>query len=203
MGLDISYYPNVKRIPDEEVPEGVEAFNREYEEWEKSRFNEGNNNYLYYLDPDRGYFGGHMKGIEPGWYEVSRDDSDVNYFRAGSYSGYNEWRNDLALAAGYEGGADEVWSMGDRLYEPDSPPFLELINFSDAEGVIGPDISKKLYNDFVNYENKVKQEVDNWYLKIHPEKEYGVDDTKWFLSKYEDWKKAFEAASKGGFVSFH
>lgn len=203
MGLDISYYPNVKRIPDEEVPEGVEAFNKEYEVWEKKRFNEGNNTYLYYLDPDQSYFGGHMKGLEAGWYEVPRDDSGVNYFRAGSYSGYNNWRNDLALAAGYEGGADEVWSMGDRLYEPDSPPFLELINFSDAEGVIGPAISKKLYNDFVNYENKVKQEVDNWYLKIHPEKEYGVDDTKWFLSKYEDWKKAFESASNGGFVSFH
>ena len=44
MGLDISYYSNVKHIPDEEVPEGVEAFNQAYEEWERKRFNEGNNN---------------------------------------------------------------------------------------------------------------------------------------------------------------
>ena len=28
MGLDISYYGNVKHIPDEEVPEGVERFNQ-------------------------------------------------------------------------------------------------------------------------------------------------------------------------------
>ena len=90
-------------------------------------------------------------------------------------------------------GAEEVWrTMSDQLYKPDSPPFLELINFSDSEGVIVPDVSKKLYNDFVNYENTIKQEVDKWFLKIHPEKIYGVDDTKWFLSKYEEWKKVFE-----------
>ena len=199
MGLDISYYGNVKRIPDEKVPEGVEAFNQAYEDWENSR---DGNTYLYYIHPDRSYFGEHMKGLEPGWYEVPREGG--GYLRAGSYSGYNSWRNDLALAAGYEGGAEEVWgTMSDQLYKPDSPPFLELINFSDSEGVIGPDVSKKLYNDFVNYENTIKQEVDKWFLKIHPEKAYGVDDTKWFLSKYEEWKKAFETASNGGFVSFH
>lgn len=122
MGLDISYYSTANRIPDEEVPEGVEAFNQAYEDWEMSR---DNNTYLYYLNPDQGYFGGHMKGLEPGWYEVPREGGE--YFRAGSYSGYNTWRNDLALAAGYEGGDKEVWGMSDQLYEPDSPPFLELI----------------------------------------------------------------------------
>lgn len=198
MGLDISYYGNVKRIPDEEVPEGVEAFNPAYDDWESSR---DNNTYLYYLDPDRSYFGGHMKGLEPGWYEVPREGG--GYLRAGSYSGYNSWRNDLALAAGYEGGAEEVWGMGDQLYQPDSPPFLELINFSDAEGVIGPDISKKLYNDFVDNEKKVKDEVDKWFLKIHPTKSYDVEDTKWFNQKYDEWKEAFRTASQNGFVSFH
>lgn len=198
MGLDISYYGNVKRIPDEEVPEGVEAFNQAYDDWESSR---DNNTYLYYLDPDRSYFGGHMKGLEPGWYEVPREGG--GYLRAGSYSGYNSWRNDLALAAGYEGGVEEVWGMGDQLYQPDSPPFLELINFSDAEGVIGPDISKKLYNDFVNNEKKVKDEVDKWFLKIHPTKSYDVEDTKWFNQKYNEWKEAFRTASQNGFVSFH
>ena len=198
MGLDISYYGNVKRIPDEEVPEGVEAFNPAYDDWESSR---DNNTYLYYLDPDRSYFGGHMKGLEPGWYEVPREGG--GYLRAGSYSGYNSWRNDLALAAGYEGGAEEVWGMGDQLYQPDSPPFLELINFSDAEGVIGPDISEKLYNDFVNNEKKVKDEVDKWFLKIHPTKSYDVEDTKWFNQKYDEWKEAFRTASQNGFVSFH
>ncbi len=199
MGLDVSYYNNVRRVPDEEVPEGVEAFNQAYEDWDGSR---DNNTYLYYLDPDRGPFGGHMKGLEPGWYEVPKEGG--GYLRGGTYSGYNEWRNDLALAAGYTGGVEEVWEIGqDKLYEPDTPPFLELINFSDSDGVIGPDISEKLYNDFVNYENTVKKEVDNWYLKIHPTKSYDVDDNKWFLSKYEEWKKAFKTASEGGFVSFH
>mgnify|MGYP003127806785 CR=1 FL=1 len=201
MGLDVSYYSNVRRIPDEEIPQGVEPFNSSYDKWSSGYNNKGIS--LYYLDPDRGPFGGHMKGLEPGWYEVP-SGWETGYLRGGSYSGYNTWRNDLALAAGYPGGSEEVWEIGqDKLYQPDSPPFLELINFSDAEGVIGPDISKKLYDDFVNYENKVKKEVDNWYLKVHPTKEYSVDDNKWFLSKYEEWKKAFKTASEDGFVSFH
>lgn len=200
MGLDVSYYNNVRRVPDEEVPEGVEAFNQAYDDWEAD-FSKDNNAFLYYLDPDRGPFGGHMKGLEPGWYEVPKEGG--GYLRGGSYGGYNTWRDDLALAAGYEHGADTAWGMTDLLYQPDSPPFLELINFSDSDGVIGSIVSKKLYNDFVKYEKDILKRVDQWYLKMDPHKEYNTDDTQYFIMKYNQWKEAFRDASNNGFVSFH
>ena len=53
-------------------------------------------------------------------------------FRAGSYCGYNWWRDKLAEFA-----------------EDDA--FEELIDFADNEGVIGSKVSKKLYDDFRNY----------------------------------------------------
>ena len=200
MGLDISYYSNVKRIPDEEIPAGVEPFNRAYDDWANGYYDKGYN--LYYIDTDRGLFGGHMQGLEPGWYKTKSGD-EGGYLRAGSYSGYNEWRSDLALAAGYPGGTQEVWSMSDKLYQPDSPPFLELIYFSDSDGIIGPEVSKKLYNDFVKYENNIKQVLDTWYLKFDPKKEYDTGQFKWFIDKYGEWKEAFKTASENGFVSFH
>ena len=54
-------------------------------------------------------------------------------FRAGSYGGYNYWRANL-----------EKFAKGND--------FQELINFADNEGVIGPVVSKKLYEDFKNNE---------------------------------------------------
>ena len=45
--------------------------------------------------------------------------------------------------------------------------------------------------------------IDKWFLKIDPDKEYGVEDLKWFQQKYEEWKEAFNQARKGGVVSFH
>ena len=101
-------------------------------------------------------------------------------FCVGSYGGYNSWRNNLARLAGY-GSADDVW---DRKFK--EGPFLELINFSDCEGYIGPVVSAKLYQDFKDNYEKAKL----------------VNDDGWFLRKYEDWMKAFEYASQNGLVLF-
>jgi hypothetical protein len=64
-------------------------------------------------------------------------------------------------------------------------PFYELINFSDCEGIIGPEVSTKLYNDFVKFEVVAKNEEE------------------YFYRKYKDWMKAFKVASNKGVVSFH
>src|SRR6185369_8640605 len=58
--------------------------------------------------------------------------ADRDGFRAGSYSGYNAWRRQLAKLAGW-GSDDDCWNSGDK-----PGPFKELICFSDCEGVIGP-----------------------------------------------------------------
>src|SRR3972149_5024711 len=58
-------------------------------------------------------------------------------FRAGTYSSYNQWRDQLAqLAQG---------------------AFLELINFSDCEGAIGSKTSTKLLKDFQDHEQKTRK----------------------------------------------
>lgn len=112
-------------------------------------------------------------------------------FRAGSYSGYNHWRNELAKLAGYKqstyafNGKIElrydatVWNLKEG-------PFWELINFSDAEGVIGPVVCKKIYNDFVFYANQAKQHAEDN-----------------FREAYDDWQKAFSMCADNGAIVFH
>ena len=121
--------------------------------------------------------------------------------RAGSYSGYNEWRRILPQAS--LGLTDsEVWAKVDAGESYDNIPFGELINFSDADGTIGPVASAKLYNDFVQYEEDVMNRLDRFYLKFE---EYEIDgDTyHWFKQKYKDWKETFRVASNNGAVIFH
>lgn len=98
-------------------------------------------------------------------------------FRAGGYSGYNQWRNQLAEVGGFSD-AEDAWNHTEG-------PFWELINFSDCEGVIGPKASEKLYQDFVNFQDKAKAYSDPW-----------------FYSNYENFMAAFDLARNNGAVLF-
>ena len=93
-------------------------------------------------------------------------------FCAGSYFGYNWWRDQLNELS-------------------DGKSFRELINFADNEGVIGPVVSKKLYQDFQN--NKGKASVFSRTFN---------NGDRW-LDKYNDWMRAFEFAAENGAVDFH
>lgn len=97
-------------------------------------------------------------------------------FRAGSYSGYNSWRRELAKMAGVP---------EDVMFTERNGPFAELINFADNEGTIGPIVSAKLAKDF----------------DAHLTEAEAIGG--WFLEKYTDWQKAFTMASDNGAVSFH
>lgn len=125
-------------------------------------------------------------------------------FRAGSYSGYNAWRDALARLAGYEeteytdfylavdgddrkrkSHAAACWD-GER-----QGPFAEMFDFSDAEGSIGPVTSAKLAKDFADFEERART-FAAW-----------PDDDGWFFKVYLDWKKAFEMAADDGMLDFH
>jgi hypothetical protein len=90
---------------------------------------------------------------------------------------------------------------------------MEMINFSDAEGAIGPVASKKLYNDFRRYEIDVMNWMDDMYLTQTPitspdwrdeeAKPLDKGDFEWFQSRYKDWEKAFRIASNNGAVMYH
>lgn len=113
-------------------------------------------------------------------------------FRAGSYSGYNFWRNELAKLAGNEQTRFKSYNGKTELrydatvWNEKKGPFWELIDFSDAEGVIGPVVCKRVYKDFLQYEGAA--------LK-HPEED--------FRSSYKDWMKAFSMCANEGAIVFH
>jgi hypothetical protein len=111
--------------------------------------------------------------------------------RAGSYGGYNSWRDQLAELAGYPKGQYEQYSRQwdshcVACWNGATGPFSELINFSDCEGIIGPSVSKKLAADFAEFQTRADALVDER-----------------FAAKYREWRAAFELAADGGCVQFH
>jgi hypothetical protein len=112
-------------------------------------------------------------------------------FRAGGYSGFNAWRNELAKMAGYPLGQYEqygkLWdSYCVACWEGAKGPFSELINFSDCEGIIGSAVAAKLAKDFAEFQAAAeKVEMPH------------------FIIKYTEWRKAFEMAADAGAVRFH
>ena len=100
-------------------------------------------------------------------------------FRAGSYSGYNWWRNELALLSSGMS-AKNVWSSGKDV------PFYELINFSDAEGVIGSVACKELLGDFEKFSSDAQRHKDPW-----------------FWEAYQLWHNAAQLGADDGMIDFH
>ena len=159
MGLDISAYSKCQYVGP--FNEGVEL--------------EGNSIYVR-ADDKMNRLDGKLKG------QYCFDGESVR-FLAGSYSGYNIWRNQLCCAV--LGVFDKVvWASPETYMKS---PFFEIINFSDCEGGIGPETSAKLANDFKENREKV-------FTKIQE---------KYFQEKYDAWTKAFELAADNGFVIFH
>lgn len=112
-------------------------------------------------------------------------------FHAGSYGGYNQWREQLAELAGYPLGEYVQWGVAAEsrcvaCWSGAKGPFSELINFADNEGVIGASVSAKLAKDFAEHQAKAD---------AHPDER--------FRDRYADWRLAFEMAANSGAVSFH
>ena len=191
MGLDISVISQIKPIF---IPEGIELWSNEYYEWEEKQDIEGS---IWNFRPNP-YFPEQSKGLPNSFgYGTGEEYS----FRAGSYSGYGEWRDLLARVA-LDMGSEGVWNKIDSGEGYSEIPFSEVINFSDADGVIGPVASKKLHNDFVNYEKDIMKKLDRYYLKFE-DFEIDGETYEWFKQKYNDWKEAFRIASNNGAVIFH
>lgn len=122
---------------------------------------------------------------------------DAHGFHAGSYGGYNKWREKLAKLAGYpttpfervegyppsqvDSHAASAWAG-----KCEGKPFVELVNFADNEGVLCAAVCAKLARDFAEFDDRAK----------------ALDD-EWFYGKYCEWRKAMEMAAEGGCVDFH
>lgn len=177
MGLDIAAYETATLTPEHEYDseacyEGnhVEAF--VYSGFERSM---------------RGLEGG-VSG-KSGWerpsrcYVVSGASLD---FRAGSYSGYGQFRRALSTAAlGVE--PEAVWADPDAYADL---PFFELVNFADNEGTIGPEAAADLAGDFAEHRERVCPALGDG-----PNGDY-------YREKYDEWAAAFALAADSGLVEF-
>lgn len=178
MGLDISYVSKIN-----------------FEKRREPDFEEMDQNGVFLYPNDS--FLDQSEGIQSGEY-IS--EGVQGSFRAGSYSGYGSWRKTLAELIGWE--IENLWrhvgtlvqrneNLNDVLNENDDfkvdIPFVELLNFSDCEGFIGPKTSVKLYLDFLEWDERAKNfDSQNSY----------------FYEKYQEWTEAFKVASDGGCVIF-
>lgn len=94
-------------------------------------------------------------------------------FRAGSYSGFGDFRTKLAemgdvlleVMVGF--GGDIPWTEDEAFYE--------LLNHSDCDGELHPYECKELIKDFEKYQ-------EEWLLKVEEE---GL--SPYYIGKYETW----------------
>lgn len=107
-------------------------------------------------------------------------DTEAMGFRAGSYSGYNAFRAELAQLAGRT--VEDYW-QGRANHEP----FYELINFADNEGVLSPDCAKALIPDFEQHRGAfLTRNQDSYWIET-----------------YDEWLTALRLAADDGLVVFH
>lgn len=137
------------------------------------------------------HFPGRTEGLADGWHEGMRCEllGPFGGFKAGSYSGYNSWREWLAKLAGYPAldSPETEHKHCAGAWAASSGPFWELINFYDNEGEIGPVVSAKLAADFAEWDERAQ----------------AASPEGWEHDLYRLWRLAFEWASDGGCVEFH
>ncbi len=102
-------------------------------------------------------------------------------FGAATYQEYQQFKHHLSRIAGFQNELELIFKGG-PIY------FVELLNFSDSEGTIGPMICKKLYNDF----------KDNY--DIAEEYFTNLEDGRKFWIHYQNWCKALSVARQNGAI---
>lgn len=168
MGLDITAYAKLAAAPDAKVDE--DGYPEDYDTHVKI-----DREMIEFIEKQ---WPGRTAGLTPGIF-IFGEEHD---FCAGSYSGYNHWRDWLAKVVDWDD-ADACWRSGKT-----EGPFIELINFPDNEGYIGPMVAAKLAKDFADNEARAAERADG---------------DAYLMQKYRDWKRAFELAADAGAVRFH
>lgn len=169
MGLDITAYRRIRKL---DIPTDADAYEHD--------------GFRAIVNKD---FPGRADDIED---ECAYTADDDFHFAAGSYGGFNDWREQLAILAGYPAidGDDFRHRHSRGAWAATGGPFWELIHFADNEGTIGASVSAKLAKDFAEFQPKVDAMA-------------GTSDVAWFAKKYAEWRKAFEMAADAGCVEFH
>jgi len=184
MGLDIeaaSKLTFVRRLP---TSAALDALHAEFDE-------RGEEFPYFVIHPNGRAHAVRLRGTRTGLYTRAKG-SRSHSFRAGSYSGYGWWRDQLAhFAHGVP--AEEIWH-NPRRYRGGA--FVELIDFSDCEGHFGALVSAKLCADFVEHTRKARP----FSLTLNTTEEPNVD--AYWLEVYRDFARAFKLAADGGALKF-
>ncbi len=145
MGLDITAYRKLTKLDVifDEYGEPIDPVTRKRIE----------NYYKVWDHPD---FPGRAEGLEHGAV-YAYGEAECVFSR--SYGRYNRWRNTLARLGGYR--ADDAW---DGLVR-DGAPFLELVDFADNEGAIGPVVAAKLLHDFEEFDERSNATGDDYFYR--------------------------------------
>jgi len=126
---------------------------------------------------------------------VESDDSIYRGFRAGSYSGYNRWRENLSMSI-HGVMPSIIWNSPEKYAGKE---FFEIINFSDCEGCFGPKFSAKLHADFVNNRDKFVSVMETRYGKASVSE---FSEASYAIRIYDDFMKSFEIAKDSGVLIF-
>jgi hypothetical protein len=172
MGLDIAAYSNLILV----APEVKKALSRVPE----ISMGDGPRIMKMTKISDRGE-GSRCLDMDAGDYYGTESTEEFD-FRAGSYSGYGLFRRLLSEIFLHSDPA-EVWKTP-KAYK--GQPFYELVDFSDCEGVIGPEVSSKLHSDFVEGRAQFFEECED----------------EWYRQKYDDWTKALSISKENGALIF-
>jgi hypothetical protein len=146
----------------------------------------------FVLHPNDRYHRARLGGMKTGIYAYTPRSRKYG-FRAGSYGGYNLWRDQLSrFALGVP--AEDVW-LEPRRYR--GKPFAELIDFTDCDGRIGTTVAAKLAEDFATHAARARR-----FAATLP----GADPNGWspeeWLASYRDFARAFRLAAKDGALTF-
>jgi hypothetical protein len=99
-------------------------------------------------------------------------------FRAGSYSGFSEFRNTLAKAVGIALYEMEGFTQ-DGMEWTEQEPFYELLNHSDCGGLLTSRQCNELTKDFKLYKSQILSRLKKDSI-----------DFEYFASKLDEWEEA-------------
>lgn len=189
MGLDIFAVSHLKYVRSIPKGKGLGRLEQEVQDKGKEFFE-----VYFILSPNDPAHRARLTGMKPGLYEYTTK-SRRHGFRAGSYSYYNWWRNELAnFALGVD--AEDVW-FEPHMYR--GQPFVELINFTDCDGRIGTTVAAKLAADFTSHTAKAKRFAAT---VTHPDAPDDPDTGTYWLQNFRDFATAFRLAAKDGALEF-
>lgn len=178
MGLDVTAYRKIERVADwpadaEGIDDFAEYVPRQGYVWQGRTVTSVHPVYV------PGDFPEHHS-LTPGVYAYAESMD----WGAGSYSGYNLWRDWLSRAAlGVP--AERVWGRNFARFRNRGVAWL--VNFSDCEGFIGAEVCARILADIRAHEATIRSRAD--------------DAAR--LERLNTWLAGLEMAADGGMLRFH